>query len=310
MQKINIVSGTMFQHIRALVLGRPSSGKTHFAATAPDPLFISDAAEGGYKMLYEMDPIYWWNPKKAPAVWVVDNIFADMPKILAELEQMAQAKQFPFKTIVFDPVSIYTDRFIAEELLREPGKDNRQVYGNLANHLRAIVLRFHAMPAHVFWLSHLKPAEGDNNGAAIAGQMGEKFPALCDFKWLTNVNTVPGKPPQFELRTLPFRSWTFLGGRGKRLPDPMVPSFKCVAEVLGVQDKPLGPAVPGFPDGCSYAQFMAENHRPIPVMPQSAPPPVAPPAAPPPAAPVVRVAPPAIRPAFALRPPAGAPKSS
>jgi hypothetical protein len=263
MREITIKTGGVPDYIRAMLLGRPSSGKTHFAATTPDPLFISDGAEGGYKMLYEMDPAYWWNPKKVPDVWVIDNILQDIPVMLSRLEQMAQAKQFKFKTIIVDPLSLYADRFIAEELIRTPGKDNRQVYGDLGNHLRALVLRFHALPAHVFWLSHLKPVDGDNNGAAVAGQMGEKFPAFCDFKWLSHVNTIPNKPATFEIRTAPFRSWAFLGGRWK-MPDPMLPSFKCVAEIMNFKDKPLGPAVPGFPEGATYAEWIAANKRPQP----------------------------------------------
>ncbi len=262
MRDIAIVQGSLTDYIRALVVGKPSSGKTHFAASCPDAFFISDAAEGGYKMLYEMDPTFWWNPKKPPKVRVIDNILKDIPVTLNELEQMAQAKQFPYKTIVVDPLSIYTDRFIAEELIREPGKDNRQVYGALANHLRALVLRFHALPAHVIWLSHLKAGEGpDAAGPAIAGQMGDKFPAYCDFKWLTHVETAVNKPAQFTMRTQPFRSWTFLGGRWK-VPDPLIPSFKCVAEIMGLKDKPLHPAVPGFPEGATYEAWIAENKRP------------------------------------------------
>lgn len=264
MREIVIKQGTITDYVRALICGKPSSGKTHFAATCPKPLFISDAAEGGYKMLYEMDPVFWWNPQHTPAVWVVDNILQDMPPLIARLEAMAHAKQFPYQTVIVDPLSIYTDRFIAEELMREPGKDNRQVYGSLANHLRALVLRFHALPAHVLWLSHLKDVEGpDSAGPAIAGQMGSKFPAYCDFKWLTTVNSIVGKPPTYELRTAPYRSWTFLGGRWK-VPDPLIPSFKCVAEIMGFKEKPAHPAVPGFPDGATYADWIVKNKRAAP----------------------------------------------
>lgn len=238
------------RYIRALVCGLPSAGKTTFAGSAPDPLFISDAAEGGYNALYQMPPDWRWNPSFEPVVWAIETML-DIPVMLGRLEQMQASGKFPFKTLVVDPLSIYVDRVLFELMAKSPGQDARRYYGDLANHLRLILMRFHALPCHVLWLCHVRADGNETNGPAIGGQMGTKMPAYMDFKVLNHVQTSPTAPPTYELRTRPFRSWTFLGGRWP-LPDPMIPSFKCIAQVLGMADKPVSPAVPGFPAGVTY----------------------------------------------------------
>lgn len=249
MREFQIQTGSEPEFVRAIVGGLPSSGKTHFAATAPRPLFISDAAEGGFKTLQQMNSIYWWDPAVPPEVWALERM-EDIGPACSRLEKMALEGKLPFKTLVFDPISIYVDRVLAELQLKNPGQDNRRTYGDLANHLRALILRLHALPMNVLWLTHVRTG-ADVSGPSIGGSMGEKFPAFCDFKWLCHVNAVPGKDPEYELHTAPFRLWSWLGGRWL-LPDPIVPSFKCVAQILNMRERPVSPAIPGFPEGATY----------------------------------------------------------
>lgn len=244
--------------IHALVLGAPKSGKTHFAASAPDALFISDAAEGGYATISNMDPAFWWNPSKPPTVWAVENILNDIPSALARLEKMRAEGVFPFRTIVIDPISIYADRYLAEAMQRaaadpKGNKDPRAMYGDLLNHLRVLVLRVHALPCHVIWLCHVK-----DGGLSVPGQSAEKLPAYMDFTWLCQNSTAMG----YEMHTAPYGAYTILGGRytwanskGKRygLPSPIIPSFKAVAQVAKLQGQPpLSVAMPGYPEGADY----------------------------------------------------------
>jgi hypothetical protein len=272
MRQINIQAGSAPEHIRALVCGLPSAGKTHFAATAERPLFISDASEGGYKTIQAMDPALWWDPAMVPEVRAIESI-VDMPTEISRLEALAQQKKFPYRTVIIDPLSIYVDRYLAESMANSPGRDGRQVYGDLATHLRSLVLRVHALPAHVIWLCHLKNDAAEATGPAIGGQMGGKFPAYCDFKWLCNVapGATPTSAPVFELRTKPYRIWTFLGGRWD-LPEVIPPSMKVISQILGMAGTPVSPAVPGFPTGVVF-------QRPAPAPAPAAPTPT-PPAAP------------------------------
>jgi hypothetical protein len=251
-REFKIQSGSAPDHIRAMIVGPTSSGKTTFAATAPRPLIISDATEGGWRTVQTMHPDLWWDPAVPPEIWVIEKAMAsgkqqgDTVTILNRLEEAARVaasggKPFPWRTIVFDPISLYTDRMIAEMQLNDPGKDTRQVYGDLANHLRVLILRVHALPAHVLWLCHTK-----NDGSlAMSGQMAEKFPAFCDFKWMTWANTIGVAQPVYELHTAPFRQWNFLGGRWP-IPSPVLPSFKIISAYLNMPEQPVSTAVRGW----------------------------------------------------------------
>lgn len=262
MREIDVTAPTQLRYIRALVLGAIKSGKTHFAATCPKPLFISDAAEGGYETIRAMDPAYWWDEKVKPEVWAIENAFADIPGMLLRLEAMKADGTFPYQTVVIDPISIYADRVIAELEERlisaalKSGKpaDKRAMYGDLLTHLRSILLRFHALPANIIWLCHTK-----DGGAAIAGQTADKLPAYMDFTWLCS-KMPDAAGPKYELFTQPTGAFSMLGSRwsikdanGKRwgLPSPMVPSFKSIARITGL-GVPVSPAEPGFPDGAPY----------------------------------------------------------
>lgn len=246
---------TTDQYLRILVAGAASSGKTTFCASAPKPLFIVDSQEGGWSTIRTMDRSLWWNPGVRPEVWVIEKAMSvgkqigDVVQMLAELEAHAQAHaqkkaQFPWDTIVIDPLSIYTDRIVSELGLQNPGQDNRQLYGDLANHLRSFFMRVHALPAHIIWTSHIRP----DGQLAIAGAMSDKIPALCDYKFLTWIET-NGPQVHYMLHTQPFRNWTFLGGRGPKLPSPTIPSMKLVLHWLGYPQKPASPAIPGYPQG-------------------------------------------------------------
>ena len=255
MRELRIQPGRPSGHLRMMIVGPPSSGKTTMAASAPKPLFICDSTEGGWATIESMDPNLWWDPNVPPEVWIVEKAMptqghiGDTNEMLQRLERMAAQGNFPYSTVVIDPISIYADRIVSELQLAEAGRDNRQVYGDLANHLRVIFMRFHALPCHVMWLSHINR----DGGLAVAGQMSDKIPALCDYKWLTWVDaTNPLAPPRYELHTKPFQKWTFIGGRGPELPNPMVPSFKVVAQILKLPQQPVSPAVPGYPQGCVY----------------------------------------------------------
>lgn len=255
MRVINVSESSALKYIRAVVLGTPKSGKTHFAASAPKPLFIADAAEGGYATIQCMDPALWWDPKSPPTVWAIEDAFADVPPSLAKLEALKAAGTFPYETIIVDPISIYADRVLAELQMRASGDkkavDNRGLYGDLANHLRVLVLRFHALPCNVLWLCHVK-----DGGLALAGQTAEKLPAFMDFTWMCVNGGVDG----YVLHTRPYGAYSILGGRITirdtngtpwGLPSPMIPSFKAIAQIFGL-GVPISPAMPGHPMGAKY----------------------------------------------------------
>lgn len=252
MREIDLSSTSAPTVIRSLVLGAPKSGKTHFAATAPKPLFISDVAEGGYETIRTMDRSLWWDENTPPTVWAIEDVFKDINPLLTRLEDYKAKGTFPFSTVVIDPISIYADRALAELQMNASRAnktvDNRALYGDLANHLRVFVLRVHALPCHVLWLCHVK-----DGGLSLAGQTAEKLPSYIHSTWLCTNNMGVG----YELHTAPYGAFNQLGTRTKikgedglmyGLPSPMIPSFKLITQIYGL-DKPVSPAIPGYPKG-------------------------------------------------------------
>lgn len=234
------------QWVRVMAGGMPTSGKTHFAATFPKPLFISDEAEGGYKTLFGMDPDYWWDPKVVPEVWAQSDM-TDFPKAVTEIQGMvSKSGKLPWETMVVDSISIYTERVLGEMKLRNPGEDNRQRYGALTDALRLRVLQVNALPMHVVWLCHVT-SEGE---LTLPAKAAATVPAYMDYKWLCHVQppTVRGGVPDFQLRTKAFNKSAWLGGRNgmNPLPDPAIPSFKYIAGCLGLPIQPVSPACPVF----------------------------------------------------------------
>ncbi len=252
-------SGQASKYIRVLVGGKVSSGKTSFAATAPDPLFLSDEVEGGFKVLDKMDPRLWWNPKVRPHIWAMGH-FTDWLKQVSVLTNLCKNGQppviggHPRRTVVVDSLSIFSESVLRCLKESAPDQDNRQRYGDLYDMLRLFVARMHALPMHVIWLCHVD----EKYDLVVSGKAAQTAWAYMDFKLLLRADVVDDKI-NYQLQTRPFRTATWIGqGRvGQTLPNPMIPSFKCLAELFGLQEKPVSLSLPPFGgveywDGASY----------------------------------------------------------
>lgn len=255
MREFIVGRGTSARWIRAVVGGKISSGKTHFAATFPRPLFLSDAHEGGAATLLSMNRELWWDATVEPVVWEIENMM-EMPKSVTRLLEMAQAGKLPFQTIICDSLSIYAERVLRELNAANPGQDKRQQYGMLFEGLRALVPRMHSLPAHIIWLCHVD----DEMQLTVPGRASAALWAYMSYKWMTCVSTSPqpNTPAEYQLHIRPWLRADWLGGRSHiNAPSPMIPSFKPLSELLGFDERPPSPACPRFggqefPDGASY----------------------------------------------------------
>lgn len=241
-----IVGSNKQKYIRALVGGRVNSGKTHFAATTPRPYFISDASEGGARTLDDMDRDLWWDAKVIPRVTEIESML-EMPKLItALLETKGTIKE---QTLVIDSLSIYAQRVLRELRNADPGGDNRQRYGQLSDALSSLVARVHCLPMHIIWLCHVD----DEMQLSVPGKATAALWAYMDYKWMVHVDT-GNKAPDFQLHIRPFLRANWLGGRSRIVaPSPMIPSFKPLAELLGLPDRPASLACPDF-GGVSYRE--------------------------------------------------------
>ena len=257
MREFKAGSSIVSSYLRVVIGGKPSSGKTSFAATAPAPLFFADQSEGGFETLKTMAQdeklrSFWWDPKVEPDIWAMESMLEYWPQI-TRLERMIAGKKCPFKTLVFDSLSIYGQRVLRELRLGNPGRDGRQNYGDLQSAIDLMIARIHALPMHVLWLCHVT----DDYQLTVPGKATAASWAYMSHKWLIRADVQAGRATNYQLHTKPFRTATWLGGRGNPLPDPMIPSFKCLFPLLGLNDKPVSLAVPDylgqeFPNGAVY----------------------------------------------------------
>lgn len=253
-------TGQASQYIRVLIGGKVSSGKTSFAATAPSPLFLSDSTEGGFKVLDKMDPRLWWDTKVKPHIWAMEH-FTDWLKQLNLLANMCKNGQppvvggHPRKTLVVDSLSIFSESVLRCLKEASPDQDNRQRYGELYDMIRIAVARAHSLPMHVVWLCHVD----EKYDLVVSGKAAAAAWAYMDYKLLVRADVAEGDKVNYQLQTRPFRTATWIGqGRvGQTLPNPMIPSFKCLAELFGHKERPVSLSLPPFGgveywDGASY----------------------------------------------------------
>jgi hypothetical protein len=230
--------------------GRTKSGKTHFASTWPKPLFLSDASEGGAKTLDYMNKDFWWDRGCPPQVREIENMM-EFPQFINRLLQQKVIKE---QTLVIDSLSIYAQRVLRELRQNNPGQDNRQRYGELADALSSQIGRVHSLPMHVVWLCHID----DEMQLTVPGKASAALWAYMDYLWMTHVETQVGRESDFQLHHRPFLRATWVGGRSQiAAPSPMIPSFKVMAELLEINECPVSPACPdfggqAFPKGASY----------------------------------------------------------
>lgn len=248
---------TTSSYLRLVVGGKPASGKTSFAATAPYPLFFAELAEGGFETLKTMwkDPkkrTFLWDPGFEPKVWAMESMLDYKPAI-ERLRGMIAAKKCPYKTLVFDSLSIYAQSVLGQLKDLNSTVDNRARYGDLADAVSFLIRQIHTLPLHVIWLCHIT----DDYQLTVPGKATAASWAYMSHKWLIRADVVPGKATNYQLHTAPFRTATWLGGRGNPLPNPMIPSFKCLFPLLGLNEQPVSPAVPDYqgveyPNGAVY----------------------------------------------------------
>ena len=226
--------GPVVGHKRVMSYGPTGSSKTHFAATWPRPLFLSDFSEHGWSTIEEMNRNYWDDPKVAPQVIAIEH----PSEVMQYVQELSIAKQqgrtdpngkidqaHLIQTLVIDSLTLHSDAMLAllSNGAQQANKDvdMRRVYGKLGSYLQNLVIMTHMLPCHVVWLClERSPTEEDpTGGPLLSGQASLKFPARCDYIFYHRANHVPGRAPTFEIRTRNFQKMP-ARVRG-RLPDPI-----------------------------------------------------------------------------------------
>jgi AAA domain-containing protein len=230
--------------------GASRSGKTELAATFPRPLFLSDKGESGWETIRYMAKEKFYEPDHKTAsglsceVWPIGKA-EDLLESLPRLEAIFAKEPQKFGTLVIDSFTFYADTYFAQLELgyrRSAGAkyDPRRTYGDLASHLRWIMIRVHEITepigCNVVWLALEKqPGETEGGGGILlAGQSALKTPARCDGLLYQRAFRA-GNETTYEVYPQPFGIMP-AGGRGfQNLPCPMVsPTYRDFEALLGI----------------------------------------------------------------------------
>lgn len=163
--------------------GDTGSGKTHAAATFPNPVFVVPKNEGSIATLRGMDIPYYevvdLNSK------VVDGV-GGMNHVLKELEDayFNDPDNFPFDTIVIESLSHYADLVVEDLTNGGQTMMDQQKWGKLTGHLRNLQSRLRNMDVHVVFTALAKVDKSEDKSIIgeplIQGQSAKKIPSACD----------------------------------------------------------------------------------------------------------------------------------
>lgn len=165
------------KRIRMLVAGPPGAGKTLFASTAPNVLYVN--AEGGMMSVVDRQPNYHTLTHSS-----------ELMELRMALEQSPEVREkilgAPVDTIVLDTIDEIA-RILVRERLETTKKDVLAIadWGWLGDQLRGIVRGFRNQDVNLIINVHLKSTEDSESGRtivspAIQGAMGDEIPGYVD----------------------------------------------------------------------------------------------------------------------------------
>ena len=181
MREIVITKNTkVVPKLSVCAYGASGSGKTEFAATWPNPLFLSAGTENGWdtiRSLVSVRPEKLYNPAVMPLVWVLDEP-ADMMKKLKEIPELIKSKSI--KTIVVDSITFYARMYKVFLEQRMKSANGWDIYAALQSHIENMQLVLHGFDVNIVWLA--LDREGHEKRAAgplIEGSSSKYIPASC-----------------------------------------------------------------------------------------------------------------------------------
>lgn len=180
-REIDMSPDTSPERITMMLAGASRSGKTHFAATFPRPVFISDLTEGGHMTIKHMMADDFYEPDRPPRVFGVTDA-KEMMETVTHVEELFKQNPDEIQTLVLDSLTFYAEMMFSDLEAASGNRDKRQLYGDLASHLRYLMIRLHKLPVNIVWLALAKEGGEDHalGGISIPGQTATKAPARCD----------------------------------------------------------------------------------------------------------------------------------
>lgn len=243
-----------------LIYGDTGTGKTTWSAGAPRPLFLADSSEGGWKSLRGLADDQLFEPEVDPMVWGVSDL-PDMASALKRIPALVQSGRIA--TVVISSITYWANTYLAHLQANKPGIDTRQLYGQLAEHLRMIRTQFHNLGTTVIWEALADhPETGGEDGKiskpgrpSIPGKSADQFAAGVTFLFRSAIEDVrkdgaivERKQKLFTQTTGGYISRGRLGKAATQLPNPLYGGYAGFLKARGFDVERLRRSMPRIPE--------------------------------------------------------------
>lgn len=241
-----------------LIYGDTRSGKTTCTGGFPRPLVLADGSEGGWRSLKGLADDQLFEPDVDPIVWAIESM-GDMALALGKIPPLIASGRV--RTVGISSITFYANTYLTHLKRQDPDRDNRQVYGDLAGHLREIRTRFHNLGVNIVWEALADHPESSEDGKAskkgrpsIPGKTADQFAAGVNYLFRTGVedHRKDGKIVSREYRlytqdTGGYLAGVRLGKAERPLPNPLIGGYKGFLEARGYDLERLRRALPPIP---------------------------------------------------------------
>jgi len=214
--------------VKVFVVGDPGTGKSIFASTFPTPAYLlnfdnTEISYAGRDFEYE-------NFDTSPKGWIQSE---KEIKMLCKLAK--EDKPFPYKTVVLDSTTSWTDLAMERSLQLDPKRSPtggplwNVHYGMVKNLVEGYIRKLLELPCNFVLIGHMDRILDSDTGALLSivpmltGQLSIKVPSYFDEVYYTDTRKRNGNT-QFILRTIPsgyLKARSRLSGKKRLLPDIM-----------------------------------------------------------------------------------------
>jgi len=153
--------------IKALIFGKPGSGKTTFASTAPKPIFLS--AEAGLLSIAD----------KAPDAIIVKSL-----QDLQDAHHYLKTVKHDYQTVIIDSITEINEIIKAEIERKNNRAIRRDDWGEVSTKIKRVIRDFRDLPMHCIFLAQ-ENVEKDEDTViriypSLNGKSATEIAAACD----------------------------------------------------------------------------------------------------------------------------------
>lgn len=227
--------------LKAFVCGDSGTGKSVFAGTFPKPIYLFNFDDAILSYM-GLDVEYEDYPLSAQG-WV------KFEKDFNALRKLAKDDEFPYKTVVIDSITSWSDIAMERALSLDPKRSPtggpmwNVHYGMVKNLLEGKVRQLLDLPANIVVIGHLTKLTDGETGSIIGiepmltGQLSAKVPAYFDEVYYATNKLVQGQT-QFKLLTLAhghMKARSRLSGVKQILPKEVDNNYNTIMEIIRKQ---------------------------------------------------------------------------